>query len=231
MKKKFIIITILLITITLGVTYAWWRWNSTNNTNVTFTIDGITVTYEAGNDISGIKLIPVSTKEKGVTDNTAISKDITVSASKTLYFDLNMNLEVFNDGLQHQSLKWEIYTGNTLVNSGNFGSATQGDTIQLLHNREVGTTSTTYKLYIWIDGNQDNPTTMMNQNYKFVLGATATDERRSDLPDFIKNSNAPLDSVNSTYVTGYYESYTVSKEDKATIKNAFNVALSSFLTV
>ena len=181
MKKKFIIIGILLITITLGITYAWWRWNSSSNTDVTFTIDGVTVTYEAGNDITGIKLIPVSTKEKGVTDNTAISKDITVSASKTLYFDLNMNLEVFNAGLKHQSLKWEIYTGNTLVNSGNFGSSVEGDTIQLLKNREVGTTSTTYKLYIWIDGNQDNPTAMMNQNYKFVLNATATDKEPTNM--------------------------------------------------
>ena len=64
MKKKILIIGLLLITITLGITYAWWRWNSSTNTDVTFTIDGVTVTYEAGNDISGIKLIPVSTKEK-----------------------------------------------------------------------------------------------------------------------------------------------------------------------
>ena len=57
-KKKIIIIGILLITLTLGITYAWWNWTS-SNTNVTFTIEGATITYNAGNNISGIKLIPV----------------------------------------------------------------------------------------------------------------------------------------------------------------------------
>ena len=175
MKKKLLILISLLFVILIGITYAWWRWTGTN-TNVTFTIEGITVTYSAGNDISGIKLIPVSSKEKGVTDNTAIYKEITVSASSTVYFDLNMNLEIFDSGLQHESLVWAIYTGDTLVNLGNFGNAVEGGTIKLLRNREVTTTSTTYKLYIWIDGMQPNSPAMMNQDYKFVLNATATDE-------------------------------------------------------
>ena len=36
------------------------------NEDKTFTVEGITVTYSAGNNITGIKLIPVSSKEKGV---------------------------------------------------------------------------------------------------------------------------------------------------------------------
>ena len=93
MKNKLLILIPILLVIVIGITFAWWTWTSTN-TDVTFTVEGITVTYQAGENITGIKLIPVSTKEKGVTDNTAISKEITVAASKTLYFDLNMNLEV-----------------------------------------------------------------------------------------------------------------------------------------
>ena len=200
-KKKIIIIGILLITLTLGITYAWWNWNSSNNTNVTFTIDGATVTYNAGNNISGIKLIPVSSKEKGVTDNTAAYKEITASANSTMYLTLNLDLTTFPSALADQSLVWEIYKGTTKIGNGNFANKAQGDTISLFTNQEINSTQSLYKLYIWIDGNQDNPSAMMNQSFVFTLNAEATDEApQSALPDFILNSNAPLDNVNSTYV-------------------------------
>ena len=183
MRKKYIIIGILLITITLGITYAWWRWNSSNNTDVTFTIEGATITYNGGPDISGIKLIPVSSKEKGVTDNTAIYKEITASANKNMYLTLNLDLKTFPSALADKSLVWEIYKGETKIDNGNFNGLQQDDSITLFDGELINSTTSTYKLYIWIDGNQDNPSEMMNQSFVFHLNANATEEEQVTLYD------------------------------------------------
>ena len=78
-KAKYLIFAMIgIFAIILGGTFAWYTWTSTN-TDVTLTIGGVTVNYEAGTDITGRNLRPVSTKEVGVTNNYAIKKDITVS--------------------------------------------------------------------------------------------------------------------------------------------------------
>ena len=111
MKNKIIIGVSLLLLLVIGITYAWFTWNSEENTNVSVTIEGMNITYEDGEDITGINLIPVSTKEKGELDGTAIAKEITVSSNMNAYLDLNMNLEILPEGLKDASFKWEIYKG------------------------------------------------------------------------------------------------------------------------
>ena len=75
--------------------------------------------------------------------------------------------------------------------------------------------SRTISIRIWLDNN--TPNSEIGKTFSGTLSGTGT-AVMLELPDFIKNSNAPLDNVNSTYVTGYYESYTLSNEDKATLK-------------
>ena len=87
MNKKVIIGISLFLLLVIGITYAWFTWNSDTNTNVSVTIEGINITYEDGQDITGINLIPVSSKEKGETDGTAIAKEITVSSTMNAYLD------------------------------------------------------------------------------------------------------------------------------------------------
>ena len=179
-KRKIIIIIIaVLCLIILGTTIAWRSWTSDPTDVSLFITDGAKITYQGGPDISNIVLIPTSSKEKGEADGTGIAKTIIVSTTETLYMDLNLNLETFPAGLKDQSLKWEIYDSNTLVKSGNFGDANQGDKIRLLNGYSIPTTTKTFKLYIWMDINQDNPLTMQNQHFKFVLNAEATDETPS----------------------------------------------------
>ena len=93
-----------------------------------------------------------------------------------MYIDLNLDLVTFPSNLAEESLVWEIYKGNTKINGGNFSGKTQGDTIKLFNGQEINSTTSTYKLYIWIDGNQENPSAMMNQNFVFHLNASVTDE-------------------------------------------------------
>ena len=173
-KKKIIIGLILVIgAIALGSSLAWWTWSTSSNeqTNVVVTVGGITINYEDGENITNNNLIPTSTKEKG------ISKNITVSSTGQVYLDLNMAVVTLDDGLKDASFKYELYNGSELVTGGNFANSNVGDNIALLSSVEVNSTPTTYTLYIWIDGNMSNPSTMYNQNFEFRLNAEATDEK------------------------------------------------------
>ena len=172
MKKKIIVISLVLCIVIIGLTYAWFTWQSPNRTTISVLggSGSIIVNYDGGPNISGIKLIPASSKERAESDGTGVGKTITASATDTVYMDLNMTLETFPQALSHQSLKWEIYNGNTKVGEGNFANKNQGDVINLFSGETITTTTSTYKLYIWIDGLQSNPNTMQNQDFKFEIG-------------------------------------------------------------
>ena len=191
-NNKLLILVFLIIIVGLGITYAWFSWRSDNNsrTSVTITTGEAEMTYEAGPDITNIKLIPVSSKEKGETDGTGVAKNISVSATENVYLDLNMTLEIFPNALKHESLVWEIYKGNILVNKGNLGNSNQGDVINLFSDELISTNTSNYKLYIWIDGNQENAIEMMNQHFKFVLNANATDN-----PEILPNAPKLADGM------------------------------------
>ena len=164
------------IALIAGITYAWYTWQSADNTNISFTVGGVDVTFDAGADITSSKLRPVSTKEYGVENDYAIEKTITASSPVTAYLNLYLTLETLPNGLKHESFIWEIYKDNTLVSKGNFKKANQGDKIRIASSQKIESTTSTYKLYIWIDGaNYANPETMQNQTFKFVLNADATD--------------------------------------------------------
>ena len=177
-KRYFMIVGVFcIISALIGGTLAWYTWQSENNTNVSFTVGGVNVTFDAGSDITSSKLRPVSTKEYGVANDYAIEKTITASSPVTAYLNLYLTLETLPTGLKHESFIWEIYKDNTLVSKGNFENNNQGDKVTIAANRKIESTTSTYKLYIWIDGaNYSNPETMQNQTFKFVLNADSTDK-------------------------------------------------------
>ena len=185
MRKKVLLIIplIILALVLVGITYSSFRWTNGNGVDVAFQINNFgDVTYNGGADILGVNMIPASSKEKAEADGIGIGKTISVSTTRTdpTYLTLNLNLEVFPEGLAHQSLVWEIYEGNTKLNYGNFADAVQGDKIVLLDNYLVSSTTKTFKLYIWEDGLQDNSPGMYNKHFKFVLNAMAVDEMLAD---------------------------------------------------
>jgi len=176
MKKetKYIVITLCCILgIVLGSTTAWYTWTSNTNTDVTFAIEGVTIDYNAGYNIDGKNLRPTSNK-KG---EYAIQKEVTISSSKRMNFNLYLTADVFPIQLQHESLKWEVYESDELISSGNFSNVLEKDVITLLYNIQITENVRTFNIYIWIDGeNYENPSDMGGQTYKFVLKAEATDQ-------------------------------------------------------
>ena len=181
-NKKFIIGVILLLLLMIGGTYAYYKWSSSDNMNVNVKIDGGTVTFDGGTNITS-NIMPTATKEEG------IKKDITVKASKEgVTINLYMDLTTIPSELKEKSFEYEIYyNGTTLVKKGNFGVynsntntsgisyATSGvTTLTLFTGRDVSTSNTDkYTLYLWFNGKDyTNPNTMQSKKLSFDLYAT-----------------------------------------------------------
>ena len=181
-NKKFIIGVILLLLLMIGGTYAYYKWSSSDNMNVNVKIDGGTVTFDGGTNITST-IMPTATKEEG------IKKDITVKASKEgVTINLYMDLTTIPSELKEKSFEYEIYyNSSTLVKKGNFGVynsntntsgiayATSGTTtLTLFTGRDVSTSNTDkYTLYLWFNGKDyTNPNTMQSKKLSFDLYAT-----------------------------------------------------------
>ena len=180
-NKGLIIGIIGLIIVMIGGTYAYYRWNSTSNINVSVKISGNTVTFVGGSNVTGT-LTPVDSKEEG------IKKDITVKANEAgSTMSLYMELTTMPSELKEESFVYELYYNDTtLVKKGNFKSynassnasgityASSGvTTLTLFTDRNVNTTTDKYTLYLWFNGKDfTNPNTMQNNTLSFNLYAT-----------------------------------------------------------
>ena len=180
-NKGLIIGIIGLIIVMIGGTYAYYRWNSTSNINVSVKISGNTVTFVGGSNVTGT-LTPVDSKEEG------IKKDITVKASEAgSTMSLYMDLTTMPSELKEESFVYELYYNDTtLVKKGNFKAynassnasgityASSGTTtLTLFTDRNVNTTTDKYTLYLWFNGKDfTNPDTMQNKTLSFDLYAT-----------------------------------------------------------
>ena len=180
-NKGLIIGIIGLIIVMIGGTYAYYRWNSTSNINVSVKISGNTVTFVGGSNVTGT-LTPVDSKEEG------IKKDITVKANEAgSTMSLYMDLTTMPNELKEESFVYELYYNDTtLVKKGNFKAynassnasgityASSGvTTLTLFTDRVVNTTTDKYTLYLWFNGKDyTNPNTMQNKTLSFDLYAT-----------------------------------------------------------
>ena len=171
-NKGLIIGIIGLVILMIGGTYAYYRWNSTSNINVSVKISGNTVTFNGGINITGV-LIPTSSKEEG------IKKDITVKANEEgSTMSLYMDLTTMPNELKEESFIYELYYNDTtLVKKGNFKDITYASsgttTLTLFTDRNVNTTTDKYTLYLWFNGKDfTNPDTMQNKTLSFDLYAT-----------------------------------------------------------
>ena len=172
-KRKNIIILlilILLLTLGIGVTYAIFKWTSSNS-DITFNIEGCYVTYDAGSDITGASLGPALSKDD---TNNVLSKKITLSPECSgVTANLTLKVNEIAPELKNTSFIWSLYEGNTKVSNGNFADATTNKVYTLLSTKTLTeNTTTTYTLYIYIDGTVDNDSSMGGKNFKFTLGAS-----------------------------------------------------------
>ena len=190
-NKKLAIVSILLAVIItgIGVSFGYFIWNSTNNTDISFTVEGAVVELSDGADIKGASLMPVINYTTGGSD--VVKKDIKIklknNVTSNVTVDFKLKINSIDSGLKHSSFKYNLVNASgTSVNSGDFATSKAGDSISLLSlsstNGTLTTSLTGYTLYIYIDGTVDNPSSMMNQSFDFsfvVDGSNSTVEHIS----------------------------------------------------
>ena len=174
-SKRYIqvsIIIFLIIIIGLVGTYAWFTWSSTNNTSVTLSIGELAdVTYTTGPDIKVENLSPVYNYTDGESTTFKIrNKDTTTS----LVYKIKLDITTIDTELQTDSLKYILLKDNKKVSEGNFKDITSGSSIILYENVLSSNTNSNYILYIYIDGNMENNTNMMNKSLVGKLDVVAS---------------------------------------------------------
>ena len=167
--KLYIIIGVSILILSVGGTLAYYIWSSNTNAIVNTEVCTPTVTFAGGSTINGVDIVPVLTKEEGTIKDIEVKKNSTCNRDVTM--NLYLELTTFPTELSDSSFKYELYKNSETmaIASGNFSNKEQGNTITLLSNQILNTSKDTYTLYIYIDGNVDNPGTMAGKNFLFKL--------------------------------------------------------------
>ena len=192
MKEKRIIYLIMgvssILILLIGITTAWFTWQSETNTNVTFEVSGLNIT-STNTNITGT-LYPTMDKNNGVVEEFTIKQNNDISTP--VCANITLTLTTLPTELNHESFRYKIYNGTSLVGSGNFANTLEGETITIATSQPITTTVSTYKLYIWIDGeNYNNPLSMGGKTFLFKLGITANQQQNTCNPSIVEELNAP----------------------------------------
>ena len=172
-KKKIALILgiLLLISIIAVVTYAWFTWQSKDNTELTLTIGSVAdVKFEEGNDIIVENIGPVLDYN---TDGEITTFSFRNRSELELFTNITLNISNLPEELKEESFKYVLLSSSDNSNfnevvSGNFKDKDVGS-LKLVDNEPSKIGTTYYKFIIYIDGNMDNPVTMMNQTFTATL--------------------------------------------------------------
>ena len=194
--KLYMIVGIVLLVLSIAGSLAYYVWSS-STTSIAGNLCLPEIYFTGGATING-KLKPVSSKEEG------LIKEIEVNLHKTCNNDtavmnLYLSLDLLPTTLQENTFVYELYNGNNeRISSGNFSDKKQGDTITLASNEIVTSNVSIYTLYIYIDGNRDNPITMSNNNFRFNIYGEGTGAIYKE--NVIQNETTTPSSSSSTFL-------------------------------
>ena len=212
--KLYMIVGIVLLVLSIAGSLAYYVWSS-STTSIAGNLCLPEIYFTGGATING-KLKPVSSKEEG------LIKEIEVNLHKTCNNDtavmnLYLSLDLLPTALQENTFVYELYNGNNeRISSGNFSDKKQGDTITLASNEIVTSNVSIYTLYIYIDGNRDNPITMSNNNFRFNIYGEGTGAIYKE--NVIQNETTQPSSSSSTFLNtevlrNQIESITIEKNN------------------
>ena len=179
MKEKRIIYLIMgvcsILILLIGITTAWFEWKSEVDTNVTFNVEGLNITYEGEPTVIKGNLYP--TMYMNNTDNVIHNFSLVTTSNIEIHSKISLEIITLPDELKHESFRWNLYKDSTQISSGSFQNATVGTNILLSSNETITTTKSNYTLYIWIDGEHyDNPLTMGGKTFEFRLKLEASQQ-------------------------------------------------------
>ena len=226
--KLYMIVGIVLLVLSIAGSLAYYVWSS-STTSIAGNLCLPEIYFTGGATING-KLKPVSSKEEG------LIKEIEVNLHKTCNNDtavmnLYLSLDLLPTTLQENTFVYELYNGNNeRISSGNFSDKKQGDTITLASNEIVTSDVSIYTLYIYIDGNRDNPITMSNNSFRFNIYGEGTGAIYKE--NVIQNETTQPSSSSSTFLNtevlrNQIESITIEKTNVVPSDAKYNKDISS----
>ena len=194
--KLYMIFGIVLLGLSITGSLAYYIWSS-STTSISGNLCLPEIYFTGGATINS-KLKPVSSKEEGLIKEVEVNLHKTCN-NDTAVMNLYLSLDLLPTALQENTFVYELYNGNNeRISSGNFSDKKQGDTITLVENEIVTSDVSIYTLYIYIDGNRDNPITMTNQNFRFNIYGEGTGAIYKE--NVIQNETTTPSSSSSTFL-------------------------------
>ena len=187
-KRNLIIgISLSLIIMIIGTTYAYFTWQSSNNPLVDITVEDMAdVIFKGGNDIDITDIGPVLDYNDGEITEFYIKKKI----EDNLDLSINITPTLLPDNLKHESFKVKLLSSNdnityNEVSEINFKDKEQ-DTKYELSVVELNQNKTYYKIIFYIDGNMYNPNTIQGNSFRARI-------------DVSVNTKCPINTVTPVY--------------------------------
>lgn len=197
--KRFMLFGVILLLMSLVGslgTYAWFTWKSTSNTSLTMTIGKLAdVIFTSGNNISTSTLSPVYNYTDGeVTTFSINNKDTT---GTTVDYAVKLNITSIATELKNTSLKYVLLKNNTIVQEGDFSTISTGSTT--IYSDSISTSGiTNYKFYLYIDGNIENNTSMVNKSLVGTITVETVKKESLDAAiETINNLGLEIDTTNT----------------------------------
>ena len=172
MKKKIlysVLIVLLIIIVSVGITYAWLSWSG--SVNISGTSECFDVNYVKGQDIgseeSPAKLSLASSYTEGLSTVVKVNLNDSctiLNGTGTLY--LNTDSITSNILLTSNVLKYQVLDGTTEITN---GVITSTGTLAIYDNIPITNEEKSITVYIWIDGNlvtNDNVNDVLSSIYK-----------------------------------------------------------------
>lgn len=156
-----ILILILLLTTLLIGTYAWFTWNSSDNTTFVMTIGDIAdIYFTDGNAIEG-ELYPVFNYFDGLSTSFTVENRGTTTGSG---YSISLDITSVDDELISDDVKIVVVKNDIVVEEYGLASLGAADNAVIrLYNDLFSPGVTSYKIYFYIDGNVENDPSMIGR--------------------------------------------------------------------
>ena len=202
-NRKLIISILLLIGVIATTTLAWFIWSSRDNANMKVTVGDLAdITIKGGNIIDITDLSPTFYYDENSYTDFKIKKKKSLTTSLTLKVSIDVteiSEELKNESFKYVLLKSTDNTNFTELTNGSLENASAGSRLSLFTSQLEDIVSY-YKLYFWIDGNNENTTNMQSKTFKGVLNVDVS-EPVDLMYNVVKLDGNTTDSLPST---GFY---------------------------
>ena len=156
-KKIVISLTItLVLLLAVGATYAWWVWNSSDNTSVTIQIGNVASFYFPNGNSVDADITPIyNSCSEGLSIPFGVTNDYDAT-NKLMIMHVYFDIDYLPVEFQTTALKYQLLQEGTVIAEGNFSTYVEGDTVTVDDYIVVPAGSSTFTFYICLDGNDEN---------------------------------------------------------------------------